>query len=299
MGPRQCLNRFPLPQEHHSFRFAENGTRRPVALAYPDAEGGSKKKTDMIALLASLARLLVLSTNSLGAAGAGADYAREERLAQEIVPAIVVGDAIYLETPAHRRVLALYTAVAWAKGGVIVVHGAGVHPDWGLDGALRTGLADLGFATLSVQMPVLAADAPRDGYPALFPEAGNRVGAAIAFLRERGIRSLAIVSHSTGASMVDAYLARGDAAHIDAWVIVGMPVDFAMLPKEPVLDVIAGNDFPDVRAAARKRRSRLPNDGCSRALVLDGTDHLMENRQQALVVAVAPFLERALAGACK
>jgi len=253
----------------------------------------------MIPLPASLAALLVLSANSLCAAGTEADYVREERLAQEIVPAIVVGDAIYLETPARRRVLALYTAVPRPKGGVIVVHGAGVHPDWGLDGALRTGLADLGFATLSVQMPVLAKDAPHDGYAALFPEAGDRIGAAIAFLRERGIRGLAIVSHSTGASMVDAYLARDDAVRIDAWVIVGMPVDFAMLPREPVLDVIADNDFPDVRAAARKRRSRLPSDGCSRALILDGTDHLMENRQQALVVAVGSFLERALSGACK
>lgn len=268
--------------------------KRPVAAACPDAEGGSKK-TEMIPLLASL---LVLSANSL-CAGAEPDYAREERLAQEIVPAIVVGDAVYLETPSHRRVLALYTPVSRAKGGVIVVHGAGVHPDWGLDGALRTGLADVGFATLSVQMPVLAKDAPHDSYPALFPEAGGRIGAAVAFLRERGIRGLAIVSHSTGASMVDAYLARGDAERIDAWVIVGMPVDFAVPPREAVLDVIADNDFPDVRAAARKRRSRLPGDGCSRALVLEGTDHLMENRQQALVVAVAPFLERALSGACK
>ncbi len=48
-----------------------------------------------------------------------------------------------------------------AAGGVVVVHGLGVHPDWGLIGGLRTGLADAGYVTLSVQMPVLAATARR------------------------------------------------------------------------------------------------------------------------------------------
>ena len=66
---------------------------------------------------------------------------------------------------------------------MIVVHGVGVHPDWGLIGGMRTGLADAGFATLSVQMPVLAATAARDDYVALFPEAGERIAAAIAFLK--------------------------------------------------------------------------------------------------------------------
>ena len=230
---------------------------------------------------------------------ATADYAREERWSQEIVPTIVVGDAVYLETPLRPRVLAIYTAAAQPKGGVIVVHGAGVHPDWGLNGSLRTGLADAGFATLSVQMPVLAADAPREDYSALFSEAGERLRAAIAFLRSHGIRSLGIVAHSMGASMVDAYLARGDAERIDAWVIIGMPARFAASPKEPVLDVIADNDFPDVRGLARMRRSELPVDGCSRGIVIDGTDHLMENRREALVAAVVPFLSRALSGDCR
>ena len=42
------------------------------------------------------------------AGAAPPDYAREDRWADEIVPAIVVGEAVYLATPARSRVLAIY-----------------------------------------------------------------------------------------------------------------------------------------------------------------------------------------------
>jgi pimeloyl-ACP methyl ester carboxylesterase len=233
-----------------------------------------------------------------GAVDAAADYAREQRWAAEIVPAILVGDAVYLSTPSQPRVLALYTDVMKPKGGVIVVHGLGVHPDWGLIGGIRTGLADAGFATLSVQMPVLAATASRDDYVALFPEAGERIAAAVAFLKGRGIDRIAIVSHSMGASMVNAYLAGADAARIDAWVPIGMLIDFSVAPREPVLDVTADEDFPQVREAAPRRAAQSPRDACTGRIVIAGTDHYMANRQKELVAAIAPFLQRVFAGRC-
>jgi dienelactone hydrolase len=237
-----------------------------------------------------------------GSASSGADYAREERWAQEIVPAVVVGEVVYLVTSSRPRVLALYTEAAkpgdGATRGVIVVHGIGVHPDWGLIGGLRTGLADAGFATLSVQMPVLAVDAPRDAYAALFPEAGERIGAAIAFLHDRGVDRIAIVAHSMGAAMADAYLATRATAKIDAFVLIGMQIEFSVPPREPVLDVVAENDLLQVREAVLKRAPKLPRDTCSKQIVIAGTDHYMESRQNELVTAIAPFLKRALASAC-
>lgn len=237
-----------------------------------------------------------------GSASGGADYAREERWAQEIVPAVVVGEPVYLVTPSRPRVLALYIEAAKpgdaATRGVIVVHGIGVHPDWGLIGGLRTGLADAGFTTLSVQMPVLAADAPRDAYAALFPEAGERIAAAIAFLRDRGVGHIAIVAHSMGAAMADAYLATRATVKVDAFVPIGMQIDFAAPPRMPVLDVAAENDLPQVRDGLPRRAPKLPRDTCSKQIVIAGTDHYMENRQNELVAAIASFLKRALAGGC-
>ena len=81
--------------------------------------------------------------------------------------------AVQLELKSGRKFLAIYTPNPKAAAGVIVVHGLGLHPDWGLNGHLRTQLADQGYATLSVQMPVLAADAKAEQYPPLFPGSGR------------------------------------------------------------------------------------------------------------------------------
>ena len=127
------------------------------------------------------------------------DDAREDRWAQEVIPGIVVGDAVFLATPARAKVLAILTLPrGMPKGGVVVIHGLGVHPDFGMIGGVRTRLADAGYATLSVQMPVLAAGASREDYRIALPAAGERIGAAVAFLRAKGIAKLAIVAFVAG-----------------------------------------------------------------------------------------------------
>ena len=206
---------------------------------------------------------------------------------------------MWLATPARPKVLAILTEPSAAsKGGVIVIHGLGVLPDFGLIGGVRTGLADAGYTTLSVQMPVLSATASRDDYAVTLPAAGDRIAAAIAFLRGRGVAKIAIVSHSLGATMANAYLARPGAFSIDAWVPVGMAVDFAAPPKEPVLDVTAETELAVVAAATPSRATRLPQDRCSRQLTIAGTDHYFENRQKELTAAIAAFLGRVFGGRC-
>jgi hypothetical protein len=249
----------------------------------------------------AIALTAITFTGGADRAFCAADYAREARLAQEIVPAIVVGDAVYLATAAQPRVLSLYTEApspAFAKAAIIVVHGAGVHPDWGLINGLRSGLAEAGISTLSIQMPVLSADAPREQYATLFPEANERLAAAVAYLRGRGMERMAIVSHSMGASMADAYLSSASGVKLAAWVPVGMLSAFGSRPAMPVLDVIAERDFAQVRDVAPKRAATLPRDACSKQLVIAGTDHYMENRQKELVAAIVPFLVLAFAGKC-
>jgi len=231
--------------------------------------------------------------------GYAADYAREERWAQEIAPAIVVGDPVYLSTASRSRILAILTEPPGnAKGGVVIIHGVGVHPDWGLNGGIRTRLADAGLVTLSVQMPVLAAGATRDEYRTTLPESSERIAAAIRYLRDKGITKLAIVSHSMGATMANAYLARPDASAIDAWVPIGMFGAFDAQPKQPVLDVIAERDFDEVRAAAAERARHPIGIRCSRQLTIAGTDHYFDNRQDELAAAIAAFLDGVFAGRC-
>ena len=228
-----------------------------------------------------------------------ADTGRETRWANEVVPQLVVGDAVWLATSQHPRVLALYTKpVAKTRSAVILVHGLGVNPDWNLIGVLRTELAERGFATLSVQMPVLAADARREDYAALFPDAGERLAAAIAWLHDNGYARIAIVSHSMGAAMVNAWLAQQDENVIDAWVPVGMFVPLASQPRQPVLDVVAERDFAEVLSLAKSREARLPRDGCSAAITVSGADHYFGDAASRLAAAIAPFIARAMSDRC-
>ena len=89
------------------------------------------------------------------------DIEREERLAQETLTALVVGDPIRLEQKSGHRFLGLYTRAASERGAVVIAHGRGWSPDYDLYGELRTRLADAGYSTLSIQMPVLPGTAKR------------------------------------------------------------------------------------------------------------------------------------------
>jgi alpha/beta superfamily hydrolase len=244
--------------------------------------------------------IVLLALTTTAATAEVADTARETRWAEQIVPQLVVGDAVWLRTAKHPRVLALYAEPAQpTRRAVIVVHGAGVNPDWNLIGVLRTALADQGFATLSLQMPVLAAEAPRDGYVDLFPDAGERLDAATAWLRAKGYARIGVVSHSMGAGMVNAWLGRYAGSVVDAWVPVGLLVPFAAPLRQPVLDVIAERDFPEVLAHAKTRANQLPHDTCSAALVIAGTDHYFGDAAARLASTIAPFIKRALDGGCR
>ena len=61
----------------------------------------------------------------------------------------------------------------------------------------------MGFATLSIQMPVLAADAPaQDYYPAIISEAAARIGAAAEWLRQKHEGKMVLVAAAAGARRV-------------------------------------------------------------------------------------------------
>jgi alpha/beta superfamily hydrolase len=73
---------------------------------------------------------------------------------------------------------------------------------------------------------------------------------------------------------------------------------YAVAPKEPVLDVTADDDFPQVREAAPRRAAKSSGDVCTSHIVIAGADHYMANRQKELVAAIVPFLQRVFAGRC-
>jgi len=223
------------------------------------------------------------------------DYARERRWADEITPSLVVGDAVYLTQKTGHKFLALYAAAAKPRAAVIVVHGVGVHPDWALIGALRSQLADQGYTTLSVQMPVLGADAKGEDYAPLFPDAAERLQDAVAFLRSKGARRIALASHSMGARMSNYFLTHAADNGIDAWVAIGLSSgEFAEPAKLrlPVLDIYGERDLPQVLQMAPARAAVLQSLKGSAQIEVAGADHFFAGHESELVKQIRQFLDR-------
>lgn len=241
---------------------------------------------------------LVLCAAVLGAAAglAGAqDYQREKRWAAEVTPALVVGDAVQIKTASGREFLGLYTEAKNAKAALVLVHGVGVHPDHGVIGILRTGLADLGYTTLSIQMPVQAKEAGVDDYyPKVFPEAADRIARAAEWLRSKGQTKLVLVSHSMGAWMANDYL---DAQHAQtpyrAWVVMGLTGGYSWTMRRykfPVLDVYGENDIEPVMKAVGRRKGALDAANGSRQVRITGANHHYEKREAELTAAIDAFV---------
>lgn len=221
---------------------------------------------------------------------AGPDYAREKAWADEITPFIVVGEPVYLTQKNGHKFLGLYARAAHPKMGVVVVHGMGLNPDWGMIGVLRSKLVDDDYSTLSIQMPVLARDAGYKQYVALFPDAVERLELAVAFLKANGYKRIAIVSHSNGSRMTRAYMAQNP-PDVDAWAALSLTRGdtFAGI-KAPILDLYGSRDLPHVLKAAARRKASLLNPA-SRQQVIRGADHFYAGHEGDMVAAVERFLK--------
>jgi alpha/beta superfamily hydrolase len=223
----------------------------------------------------------------LGAAFAAPaqDYEREARWKAEVLGNLVVGDAVDLALPGGRSFLGLYTP--GEKAAILLVHGIGVHPDHGVIGMLRVALADMGFATLSVQMPVLAADAQsQDYYPALFPEASARIAAAAQWLSSKN-KKVVLASHSLGSWMSEHHL-RSGAGGFAAWVCMGRGGSIAPVAL-PVLDVYGEKDNLPVIEAANARRAVLEKIPGSKQVRIPGADHFYSGKEEELARLIADF----------
>ena len=224
------------------------------------------------------------------------DSAREKRWAEQIVPGIVVGDAVDLQTEDGSRFLGLLTVVERARGAVLLIHGAGMHPDHGIVGELRVHLADRGYTTLSLQMPVTRTeDESLREYLKLFPEAERRIAAGVRFLQDKGAGRVAIVSHTgLGTGMAYRYLRRRlHEAPIFAWVALsffGRMEGMAGAPF-PIFDLYGTNDFREMRGNADQRKGVLDTVPGSRQLAAPDGGRNLAGGEKTVLREVPAFLD--------
>jgi pimeloyl-ACP methyl ester carboxylesterase len=239
------------------------------------------------------------------AAVQASDLAKEQRWAEQIVDALIDGEAVYLDD-GRSQFLAIETAAT--DGGIakaaVVLHGTGVHPNWPtVVLPLRVGLTERGWHTLSIQMPVLANEAEYSEYAAIYDQVPGRIAAALDYLRGRGAEQVVLVAHSQGATMANYFLAESG-AQVDGFVAVGMgpgiaggPMDnLAHLQKVrlPLLDLYGSEDLPEVRQSAAQRATAGAANPGYRQLEVAGADHFFDGEEAELLDHVNAWLGEAI-----
>ena len=227
------------------------------------------------------------------------DYTREDRMIAEIEDAVMDGDVEYLPLKGDKEVFSIYMEpdVDKPKGGVIILHSRGYHANWSSTiKPLRVGLAEKGWHTLSVQMPVLEKSAKYYDYVSVFPYSHERIDAALSFYKQLGVDNVILVSHGCGAHMSMSYFDKYGDGKINAYVGIGMgatdykqkvikrfPLDIML---KPVLDVYGENDFPGVIRLSESRQDLMDvaANAKSAQMVIKGADHYYKENGTAQVL---------------
>src|SRR5262245_40164589 len=238
--------------------------------------------------------LLALGLACLCGLASAQDYQREQRWADQILPALMVGDAVWLVQKEGHKFLGLYTEAKEARGAVILAHGRGWSPDYELYGVLRTKIAEQGYTTLSIQLPVLGGGAKIGDYLYTFPDAAERFQIAADYLKGKGYKNIAIVSHSLGATMANQYLIKTDDKTVKAWVFIGIinGLEEMFRIKMPVLDVFGSKDWEITQVGAYERKKQIMKIKGSDQIVVPDALHFFEGKEDELTRIVVGFLDQ-------
>ena len=235
------------------------------------------------------------------------DLAKEKRWADQVVDAILDGEAVWLND-GNNKFLGIYTEAEEDKGrAVIVMHGTGIHPDWQqVIQPLRVGLTEHNWNTLSIQMPILPNEAEYPEYAPLYDEVAPRIDAAIKYLKNNGSKEIVLIGHSQGAAMTAYYLSTSK-QDVKGFVAIGMAA-FADDPrmdsikalekiKLPVLDIYGDDDLESILKSvdARAEAAKKAGNKNYTQVKMPGSNHFFDDKEDDLVEAVAGWLEKSTA----
>ena len=164
------------------------------------------------------------------------------------------------------------------RGAVIIAHGRGWSPDYELYGMLRVKLAEQGYTTLAIQLPVLGGGRQDRRLHSTYPDARSASSWPRSSSQDKGYKNIAIVSHSLGATMANQYL-------INVKHNTGQGLGVHRHHQR------AGGDVPHQDPGAGRVRQQGLGDhpgGCLRA---QEADHKIRGSEQVVVVDALHFFE--------
>jgi pimeloyl-ACP methyl ester carboxylesterase len=226
------------------------------------------------------------------------DYDREKRWSDQIVPSLMIGEAVWIEQANGHKFLSLYTEAEKPRGALIVAHGRGWSPDYELYGILRAKLVERGYTTLAIQLPVLGGGAKIGDYLATYPDAQERFDLAAKFLVAKGYTNIGIVSHSLGAAMANQYLINISKTSVKAWAFVGIinGLEEMFRIKIPVLDVFGSKDWEITQVGAYERKKQIDKVPGSEQVIVKDALHFFEGREDELAQILTDFMDRVFHG---
>ncbi len=248
--------------------------------------------------------ILILFIVAFSAGIQASDLAKEKRWADQVVDAILDGEATWMNDGTS-DFLGIYTEAEENKGrAVIVMHGTGIHPDWQqVIQPLRVGLTEHNWNTLSIQMPILPNEAEYPEYAPLYDEVAPRIDAAIEYLKKNGSKQIVLIGHSQGASMTAYYLSTSK-QDIQGFVAIGMAA-FADDPRMdvirslqkinvPLLDIYGDDDLEITMKSigARAEAAKKAGNKSYTQVEVAGSNHTFDDKEDDLVEAVAKWLEK-------
>jgi pimeloyl-ACP methyl ester carboxylesterase len=222
------------------------------------------------------------------------DYAREQRWAEEITPSLVVGEPVQIMATSGKPFLGLFAKAERPGKAILLLHSVGTHPDFGVIGQLRSHLFDLGYTTLSIQLPVQAREAKlEDYYPKVFGDAKDRIGRSLQWLKAAGFDKPVLVSHTMGSWMANEYLDEHHAkGEVSAWVCMSLTGGYSWTARAygfPILDVYAENDIAPTMKSNGRRKLALLQSG-SRQFMVPGAEAEFGTKERLLAEEIRRFL---------
>ncbi|MFT5132782.1 MAG: alpha/beta superfamily hydrolase [Gammaproteobacteria bacterium] len=253
------------------------------------------------------ALLLILLVCPAIAMGYNSSY--EERIAKQLAEGKPEKEVVWLKA-SGREFIALYQDYKslQPKGAVILLHAMGGHPDWPeVVSPLRNLLPELGWATLSLQMPVLSPEESIADYGKTLGDAKLRIDAAVQQLRDRRFLNIVVIGYSFGAATAVHTLSGNEIKNVNAFVGISMQAQQFLNPKLkllreletvsiPMLDIYGSRDTLEVRREVHDRRLAARKNGNSayQQMVIEGADHYFTGLIEVLVKRINGWLAKSL-----